>query len=234
VAGAASRVGRQRRPTAGPAGRSTARIADHSMSTRWAARAPAGMFLCNDCRDKFTVRTGAVFGRSHIPVAQVAVGHSFDGRERASIGPGNVRCSRSKARRGSASHIVSLAQTSFSSEVRKFVRWQRHRAKREVNRNINNGAVRWNLQLTIVRYKARYAKFFVRGLFLVGNAVPALHAAKPSILTGPNLKSRPVFFARTIRDKDAASMPRDPMVAVLGFVFGAELMSYLNTRDPIE
>lgn len=26
----------------------------------------AGMFLCNDCRDKFTVRTGTVFERSHI------------------------------------------------------------------------------------------------------------------------------------------------------------------------
>jgi transposase-like protein len=28
----------------------------------------AGMFLCNDCRDKFTVRTGTVFERSHIPL----------------------------------------------------------------------------------------------------------------------------------------------------------------------
>jgi len=28
----------------------------------------AGMFLCNDCRDKFTVRTGTVFARSHIPL----------------------------------------------------------------------------------------------------------------------------------------------------------------------
>ncbi|HTC07895.1 MAG TPA: IS1595 family transposase [Acetobacteraceae bacterium] len=28
----------------------------------------AGMFLCNDCRDKFTVRTGTVFERSHIAV----------------------------------------------------------------------------------------------------------------------------------------------------------------------
>src|ERR1700693_2092943 len=27
-----------------------------------------GMFLCNDCRDKFTVRTGTVFERSHIPL----------------------------------------------------------------------------------------------------------------------------------------------------------------------
>jgi transposase-like protein len=28
----------------------------------------AGMFLCNDCRDKFTVRTGSIFARSHIPL----------------------------------------------------------------------------------------------------------------------------------------------------------------------
>lgn len=28
----------------------------------------AGMFLCNGCRDKFTVRTGSVFERSHIPL----------------------------------------------------------------------------------------------------------------------------------------------------------------------
>src|ERR1700722_8337192 len=28
----------------------------------------AGMFLCGDCRGKFTVRTGTVFERSHIPV----------------------------------------------------------------------------------------------------------------------------------------------------------------------
>src|SRR5262245_16212127 len=30
----------------------------------------AGMFLCNDCRDKFTVRTGTVFERSHIPLCK--------------------------------------------------------------------------------------------------------------------------------------------------------------------
>jgi transposase-like protein len=28
----------------------------------------AGMFICNACRDKFTVRTGTVFERSHIPL----------------------------------------------------------------------------------------------------------------------------------------------------------------------
>jgi transposase-like protein len=33
-----------------------------------AGKTQAGMFLCNDCRDKFTVRTGTVFERSHIPL----------------------------------------------------------------------------------------------------------------------------------------------------------------------
>lgn len=28
----------------------------------------AGMFLCNDCRDKFTVRTDSVMKRSHVPL----------------------------------------------------------------------------------------------------------------------------------------------------------------------
>jgi len=28
----------------------------------------AGMFLCNSCRDKFTVRTGSVMERSHVPL----------------------------------------------------------------------------------------------------------------------------------------------------------------------
>src|SRR6266496_4221015 len=32
------------------------------------ALATAGMFMCNGCRDKFTVRTGTVFERSHIPL----------------------------------------------------------------------------------------------------------------------------------------------------------------------
>lgn len=34
----------------------------------------AGMFLCNDCRDKFTVRTGTVFERSHIPLHKWLLG----------------------------------------------------------------------------------------------------------------------------------------------------------------
>jgi hypothetical protein len=31
---------------------------------RMGGEAQAGMFLCNDCRDKFTVRTGTIFERS--------------------------------------------------------------------------------------------------------------------------------------------------------------------------
>ena len=33
-----------------------------------AGKTQAGYFLCNDCRDKFTCRTGTVMERSHIPV----------------------------------------------------------------------------------------------------------------------------------------------------------------------
>jgi transposase-like protein len=35
---------------------------------RMRGRTQPGMFLCNDCRHKFTVRAGTVFERSHIPV----------------------------------------------------------------------------------------------------------------------------------------------------------------------
>lgn len=35
---------------------------------RMGGKARAGMFLCNDCRDKFTVRTGSVMERSHVPL----------------------------------------------------------------------------------------------------------------------------------------------------------------------
>ncbi len=35
---------------------------------KMAGKTQAGMFLCNDCREKFTVRTGTVFERSHIPL----------------------------------------------------------------------------------------------------------------------------------------------------------------------
>ena len=36
--------------------------------TRMKGKTQAGMFLCNDCRDKFTVRTGTVMERSHLPL----------------------------------------------------------------------------------------------------------------------------------------------------------------------
>src|SRR5271165_1431468 len=35
---------------------------------RMAGKTQAGYFLCNDCREKFTCRTGTVLERSHIPV----------------------------------------------------------------------------------------------------------------------------------------------------------------------
>jgi len=35
---------------------------------KMAGKTQAGMFLCNDCRNKFTVRTGTIFERSHIPL----------------------------------------------------------------------------------------------------------------------------------------------------------------------
>ena len=35
---------------------------------RMAGKTQAGMFLCNDCRDKFTARVGSVMERSHVPV----------------------------------------------------------------------------------------------------------------------------------------------------------------------
>lgn len=35
---------------------------------RMGGRTQPGMFLCNGCRGKFTVRTGTVFQRSHIPI----------------------------------------------------------------------------------------------------------------------------------------------------------------------
>jgi transposase-like protein len=35
---------------------------------RMAGNTQAGMFICNDCHDKFTVRTGSVMERSHVPL----------------------------------------------------------------------------------------------------------------------------------------------------------------------
>ncbi len=36
--------------------------------TKMGGKTQAGMFLCNACRDKFTVRTGTIWERSHIPL----------------------------------------------------------------------------------------------------------------------------------------------------------------------
>jgi transposase-like protein len=35
---------------------------------KMAGKTQAGMFICNDCHDKFTVRTGTVMERSHVPL----------------------------------------------------------------------------------------------------------------------------------------------------------------------
>src|SRR5215470_24135 len=35
---------------------------------RMGGKTQAGMFMCNGCRDKFTVRTKTIFERSHIPL----------------------------------------------------------------------------------------------------------------------------------------------------------------------
>jgi transposase-like protein len=46
-------------------------VCPHCGSTRtrrMEGKTQAGMFLCNDCRDKFTVRTGTVMERSHVPL----------------------------------------------------------------------------------------------------------------------------------------------------------------------
>ena len=41
---------------------------DSTRVRRMEGKTQAGMFLCNDCRDKFTVRTGSVMERSHVPL----------------------------------------------------------------------------------------------------------------------------------------------------------------------
>ncbi len=42
--------------------------------TRMGGETQAGMFQCNDCRDKFTARTGTVMERSHIPIHKWLLG----------------------------------------------------------------------------------------------------------------------------------------------------------------
>ena len=48
---------------------------------RMAGKTQAGMFLCNDCRDKFTARVGSGHGALAYPRPQVAAGHASDGRQ---------------------------------------------------------------------------------------------------------------------------------------------------------
>lgn len=43
-------------------------------ATKMGGKTQAGMFLCNACRGKFTVRTGTIFERSHIPLHKWLLG----------------------------------------------------------------------------------------------------------------------------------------------------------------
>jgi transposase-like protein len=51
-----------------PGGLVTCPHCGSSKVRRMEGKTQAGMFLCNDCRDKFTCRTGTVMERSHIPL----------------------------------------------------------------------------------------------------------------------------------------------------------------------
>src|ERR1700689_2696015 len=52
---------------------------------RMGGKTQAGMFLCNDCRDKFSVRTGTVFERSHIPLHKWLMGLHIMGASKKSV-----------------------------------------------------------------------------------------------------------------------------------------------------
>ena len=59
---------------------------------RMGGKTQAGMFLCRDCADKFTCRTGTVMERSHIPLhkwllAMMLLSSSKKGMSRASNAP---------------------------------------------------------------------------------------------------------------------------------------------------
>lgn len=51
-----------------PDGEPTCPHCGSTKTHRMGGKTQAGMFLCNDCRDKFTVRTGTVMERSHVPL----------------------------------------------------------------------------------------------------------------------------------------------------------------------
>ncbi len=50
------------------AGEPTCPMCGSARIRRMEGKTQAGMFLCNDCREKFTVRTGTVMERSHVPL----------------------------------------------------------------------------------------------------------------------------------------------------------------------
>jgi transposase-like protein len=52
---------------------------------RMGGKTQAGMFLCNDCRDKFTVRTGTIFQRSHIPLHKWLLATHFISERKKSV-----------------------------------------------------------------------------------------------------------------------------------------------------
>jgi len=52
---------------------------------RMEGKTQAGMFLCNDCRDKFSVRTGTIFERSHIPLHKWLMGLHIMGASKKSV-----------------------------------------------------------------------------------------------------------------------------------------------------
>jgi len=52
---------------------------------KMAGKTQAGMFLCNACREKFTVRTGTVFERSHIPLHKWLLATHIMGASKKSV-----------------------------------------------------------------------------------------------------------------------------------------------------
>jgi len=61
---AAAHIERSRWPT----GEVTCPLCGADRIRRMGGKTQAGMFLCNDCRGKFTLRTGTVMERSHVPL----------------------------------------------------------------------------------------------------------------------------------------------------------------------
>ena len=92
---------------------------------RMGGKTQAGMFLCNDCRDKFTVRTGTVMERSPRSAAQVAprvppYGRLQEGHEREADG--------AHARRDLQDRLVPLPSCPRSYGRRRH-RWPARRSR---------------------------------------------------------------------------------------------------------